>query len=218
MVRPVSSALVHRGVVLGDEVELQAYCVVGQPPRGHRAGDLETVIGARSVVRSFAVVYAGACLGAEVQVGHGSLIREGNVIGDGSSIGSHTILEGGCLIGRNSRVHSQCFLESVTIGDGCFVGPGVVFPDDPHPPCPSYRECNQGVVVEDGAKIGGGAVLLPGVTIGARALIGGGSVVSHDVAPGMVVAGNPGRVLKRVDELVCFAGLHAKVFEWEETR
>jgi acetyltransferase-like isoleucine patch superfamily enzyme len=150
-------------------------------------------------------------------VGHGTLIREGNQVGDGSSVGSHSVLEGGCAIGRRVRIHSQCFLSSVTVGDDVFIGPGVVFTDDPHPPCPSYVECDQGVTVEAGAKIGARAVLLPGVSVGARSLVGAGSVVVVDVPPGTVVAGNPARTRKRVDELICFAGLHARVYEWEDS-
>ena len=212
----LAGAVVYEGVRLGTEVELQPPCVVGQPPRGHRPGDLITEIGAGSVIRSFTVVYAGAALGEGVQTGHGALIREGNVVGAGSSIGSNVVLEGRCRVGRRVRIHSQCFLESVTVGDDVFIGPGVVFTDDPHPPCPRYVECGQGVVVEDGAKIGGGAVLLPGVRIGARSLVGGGAVVAGDVPPGAVVVGNPARVINRVEDLKCFAGFFGRPFEWEE--
>jgi acetyltransferase-like isoleucine patch superfamily enzyme len=207
---------VFDGVQLGSGVELQAPCVIGQPARGHQPGQVVTRIGAGTVVRAFTVIYAGAELGQRVQTGHGALIREDNVVGDGSSIGTHTVLEGRCRIGRRVRIHSQCFLESATVGDDVFIGPGVVFTDDPHPPCPRYRDCAQGVTIEDGAKIGGGAVLLPGVTVGSRALVGGGSVVSKDVPAGSVVAGNPARVLKKVTELRCFAGLFDRVFEWED--
>ena len=214
----VAGATVFDGVWLGRGVELHAPCLIGQPPRGRGPGELETRIGDRCVVRAFTVVYAGAELGREVQTGHGALIREDNVIGDGSSIGTHTVLEGGCRIGNRVRIHSQCFLESVTVGNDVFIGPGVVFTDDPHPPCPRYRDCAQGVTVEERAKIGGGAVLLPGVTVGRGALVGGGSVVSKDVPPGAVVAGNPARVLKRVEDLRCFAGFFERVFEWEEPR
>ena len=94
----------------------------------------------------------------------------------------------------------------------------LIDPDDPHPPCPKYVECGQGVIVEARAKIGGGVVLLPGVTVGAGALVGGGSVVSRDVPPGKVVMGNPARVVKGVDELRCFAGFFNRVFEWEDDR
>jgi acetyltransferase-like isoleucine patch superfamily enzyme len=203
-------------VEIGKDVELQPPCVIGQPARGELSGDRPTRIGAGSVIRSFAVVYAGADLGDRVHLGHGALVREGNRVGSGSSVGSHTVLEGGCLIGENVRIHSRCFLASVTVGDGVFIGPGVIFTDDPHPPCPTYLECAQGVTVEAGARIGAGVVLLPGVTVGAKALIGAGSVVVEDVPAGMVVAGNPARVLRRVDELGCFAGIHPRAYAWEE--
>lgn len=203
------------GVELGVDVELQPPCIIGEPARGHRAGSVATRIGASSVIRAFTIVYAGAWFGERVQTGHGALIREGNVIGDDSSVGSYSILEGRCAIGKRVRIHSRCFLSSVTIGDDAFIGPGVVFTDDPHPPCPKYVECGQGVVVETGAKIGGGAVLLPGVTVGAYSLIGGGSVVANDVLPRTVAVGNPARAIKTIDQLDCFAGLYSRVFEWE---
>lgn len=209
-------ATVLEGVELGQGVVLRPPCIVGEPARGQQVGQVPTRIGAGSVIRSFTVVYAGALLGERVQTGHGALIREGNVVGDDSSIGSYAVLEGRCTIGKRVRIHSQCFLESVTMGDDVFVGPGVIFTDDPHPPCPKFVECGQGVVVESGAKIGGGVVLLPGVTVGARALIGGGSVVTKDVPPHAVVVGNPARVVKTVEELDCFAGLYSRVFEWED--
>ena len=206
------------GVLLGEGVDLQPPCVIGQPPRGALHGALETRIGTGSVIRAFTVVYAGAVLGERVQTGHGALIREDNVVGDDSSIGTNVVLEGGCRIGRRVRIHSQSFLERATVGDDVFIGPGVIFTDDPHPPCPKYVECGQGVIVEERAKIGGGVVLLPGVTVGAGALVGGGSVVSRDIPPGTVAVGNPARVVKGVDELRCFAGFFNRVFEWEDHR
>jgi acetyltransferase-like isoleucine patch superfamily enzyme len=202
-------------VSLGDGVELQQPCVLGQLPR---TGDTSpTIIGSGSVIRSFAVVYAGVLLGARVHVGHGTLIREDNEVGDDSSIGSHSVLEGRCRIGRRVRIHSMCFLSSAIVGDDVFVAPGVVFTDDPHPPCPSYVQCNQRVHVEKGAKIGARVVLLPGVTIGTGALVGAGSVVTADVPPEMVVAGNPAKIVKRLDEIECFAGIYPRAYEWEAT-
>ena len=109
-------------------------------------------------------------------------------------------------MGDGSRIHSRCFLEQVTLGQGVFVGPGVVFTDDPHPACPRYLDCVRGAVVEDLVSIGGGSTILPGVRIGTRALVGAGSVVTRDVEAGMVVAGNPARPRRRVEELVCFKG------------
>lgn len=209
-------AVIRDGVQLGEGVELRPPCIVGEPARGDTPGSVATWIGAGSIIRAFTVVYAGAKLGERVQTGHGALIREGNIVGDDSSIGSYAVLEGRCTIGARVRIHSRCFLSSVTVGDDVFVGPGVVFTDDPHPPCPKYVECGQGVVVEAGAKIGGGAIILPGVVVGRRALIGAGSVVTEDIPAEAVAVGNPARVIKNVHDLRCFAGLYSRVFEWEE--
>jgi UDP-2-acetamido-3-amino-2,3-dideoxy-glucuronate N-acetyltransferase len=206
---------VFANVSLGAGVHLQGPCVVGQPPLGRAAGELPTVVGAASLIRSFAVIYAGSTLGERVAVGHGVLIRESNTVGDDTSVGTNAVLEGRCSIGRRVRIHSQCFLESVVVEDDVFIGPNVTFTDDPHPPCPMYVECGQGVTVRSRAKIGGGALLLPGVTVGEGSLVGGGAVVTNDVPPEAVVAGNPARVINRVADLDCFAGFFSRPFEWE---
>lgn len=194
------------GLHLGTAVVIEPFCIVGEVPRGQPAYE-PLHIGARTLLRSGTVVYKGVSIGEDCETGHGVLIREGNQIGSKCRIGTHSVLEGHCDLGANVRIHSNCFLESVTIGDECFVGPSVVFTDDPHPPCPRYRECDQGVVVGAGARIGAGAVITPGVTIGPGALIGAGAVVTRDVPGGVVVVGNPGRIQASVDELRCFSHL-----------
>ena len=124
------------------------------------------------------------------------------------------VLEPGNRVGNRTRIHTHCFLEHVTLGARVFLGPGVVFTDDPHPMCPRYEDCVLGATVEDDVSIGGGAVILPGVRIGAGSLVGAGSVVTRDVEPGSVVAGNPARRVKAVDELVCFKGFFSRPYVW----
>jgi acetyltransferase-like isoleucine patch superfamily enzyme len=112
-------------------------------------------------------------------------------------------------------VHSGCFLSSTTIGEDVFVGPRVVFTDDPHPPCPRYLDCVGGAHVGDGASIGANVTILPGIRIGARSLVGAGAVVTADVAEATVVAGNPARVIGSRDQLPCPPGLFARAYAWE---
>jgi acetyltransferase-like isoleucine patch superfamily enzyme len=208
--------VVYPNVELGAGTIVEDGAIVGRPPRGSQPGDLPTRVGAGSVIRSGSVIYAGSTIGEGFQSGHNALIREGNVIGDNCSVGTQAVLEPGNQIGSGTRIHSLCFLEHVTVGARCFLAPGVVFTDDPHPICPRYLDCVLGAVVEDDVSIGGNATILPGVRIGAGSLIGAGSVVVKDVAAGVVVAGNPARVVKEVKELVCFKDYFERPYVWRQ--
>ena len=201
---------------MGEGTILEPGVTVGVPPRGSGPGELLTAIGPGGHIRSGSVIYAGVTLGAHLSVGHFALVREDNMVGNGCSIGTHAVLEPGNRVGDGTRIHSRCFLEHVTLGKRVFVGPGVVFTDDPHPACPRFRECVLGAVVEDDVSIGGNATILPGVRIGAGALVGAGSVVTRDVPPGTVVVGNPARVVKQIAELTCWKGFFERPYVWRE--
>lgn len=146
-----------------------------------------------------------------VQIGRGVRIPQadlvnlyGCTIGDETMIGTFVEIQAGATVGKRCRIQSHSFIcEGVTIGDGVFVGHGVMFTNDRHPR--SVRSDGELVgrndwimettVVEDGASIGSGAVILPGVVIGANALIGAGTVVTKNVSEGQTLIGVPGRPL-----------------------
>jgi len=218
-------AIVHPTAVIAANVELGSgtvvgeYVVLGRAPRGKKEGDLALVIGPDSVIRPFTTIYAGTTIGARLQTGQGASIREDNVLGDDVSVGTHASLEFGNRVGSRVRIHTGCFLELVTIEDDVFLGPHVVFTDDPHPMgCPRYKECAGGPTVRAMAKIGANSTLLPGVVIGRGALIGAGSVVTKNIPDEVVAAGNPAVVIKRIDELKCHPGFFARPYEWEPYR
>ena len=206
---------VYPNVEIGENVTLDPPLVLGKPPRGKEPGELRLVIGADSVIRPFTTIYAGTALGAGVQTGQCVSIREDNEIADGASVGTGSILEFGNRIGPRSRIHSGCFLEMTIVEEDVFVGPRVVFTDDPHPMgCPRYKECLGGVTVRALARIGANCTLLPGVVVGRNSLVGAGSVVTRHVPDDMVVAGNPARLIKAVAELTCTAGFYERPYEW----
>jgi acetyltransferase-like isoleucine patch superfamily enzyme len=208
-------AQVAPGVVIGDGGDFQQPCIVGKPPRGCRPGERKLLIGADATVRPFTTLYAGSTIGDRLQTGQGASIREDNVLGDDVSIGTNTVLEFGNRIGNRVRIHSGCFLEMVTIEDDVFVGPNVVFTDDPHPMgCPRYTECRGGATVRRLARIGANSTILPGVVVGENSLVGAGSVVVDDVPAGAVVVGNPARMIRRVEDLVCQAGFYERPYVW----
>ncbi len=206
-IRENKVALPSTLISLGQGTIVEPPCVMGKAPANWAGEDYALAIGDNGRIRAFSTIYAGTSIGHRFQTGQGVSIRERNLIGDDVSVGTNAVLEPGNTIGNRVRVHTGCFLELVTVEDDVFIGPRVVFADDPHPPCPKYESCKRGAIVKRGAKIGANATILPGVVIGEGALVGAGSVVVHDVPAGVVVVGNPAKVVKRVDELTCSSGL-----------
>jgi len=213
---PITGVQIYPNVEIGPGAILEPPLVLGKPPRGKEAGELRLLIGRGAVIRPFTTIYAGTTIGSRFQCGQGASIREDNEIGDDVSVGTNAVLEFGNRIGSGVRIHSGCFLEMATVEDHVFLGPHVVFTDDPHPMgCPRYKECLGGVTVRTMAKIGANTTLLPGVVIGRNSLIGAGSVVVKNIPDDVVAAGNPAQVIKRIDELKCHPGFYERPYVWE---
>ncbi|NPV09863.1 MAG: transferase [Anaerolineae bacterium] len=198
------TAVIHPNVQLGDGTTVGEYAVLGVPPRGAAPGELVTVVGPGSIIRSHAVIYAGNCIGARFQTGHATMVREHNRIGDDVSIGTHSVIEHHVDIGHRVRIHSGAFIpEYSLLEDDSWIGPHVVFTNALHPRCPRAKDCLRGPRVRRGAKIGANATVLPDLEVGEMALVGAGSVVTHDVPARAVVTGNPARVVRTIDLLTC---------------
>lgn len=196
------TAVLYPNVSLGSDATIGEFAIIGEPPRGKQPGALATHIGDRAVVRSHTVIYAGNRIGADFQTGHGALVREENRIGDQVSIGSHAVVEHHVTIGNHVRLHSNVFVpEFSVLEDDCWLGPNVVVTNARYPRSRKVKEHLRGVTIRRGAKVGANATLLPGITIGTNALVGAGAVVTHDVPDGVVVAGNPARVIERVEDI-----------------
>jgi len=127
-------------------------------------------------------------------------------IGDESRIGTFVEIQRGAKIGRRCKIQSHTFIcEGVTIEDEVFIGHGVMFTNDLYPRATNADGSLQGAadwkclptVVKRGAAIGSNVTLLCGITIGERAVVGAGAVVTKDVPPGATVVGNPARPLVR---------------------
>lgn len=150
----------------------------------------------------------------DVKLGQGVKIYDfvnlyGCEIGDHSKIGTFVEVQKGAKIGRNCKISSHTFIcEGVTIEDDVFIGHNVTFINDMYP-----RATVEGgglqtetdwvcipTLIKKGASIGSSTTLLAGITVGEKAIVGAGSVVTKDVPPGMIVAGNPARILRKVDE------------------
>ncbi len=202
---PKLDALIFENVTVGEDSRIEAWVILGEPPRGYAAGELSTVIGRQAVIRSHSVIYAGNQIGDRFQTGHGVMVRELNEIGDDVSIGTHSIIEHHVKIGQRVRIHSNVFIpEYSVIEDEAWIGPNVVFTNALYPLSRDAKKTLTGPHILAGAKIGANATLLPGVIVGKNALIGAGAVVVEHVPAGKVVVGNPARVIKDVSEIEAY--------------
>jgi UDP-2-acetamido-3-amino-2,3-dideoxy-glucuronate N-acetyltransferase len=152
------------------------------------------------VYRQFCVIAPDARIGERTRVGNFVLIREATEIGDDCLIGSYVDIEGHVRIGNRVSLQSGCYLtRGVVIEDDVFCGPRMVTLNDRtmtyHRPVPFDPKAPR---ILRAARIGGNVTLCPGVTIGENAAVGAGSVVTRDVADGMMVSGNPARVMRPV--------------------
>ena len=158
----------------------------------------------RSEVQTFNRISPNVRLGEGAKV-HCFANLYGCEIGAGSSVGAFVEIQKNATVGARCKISSHSFIcEGVTIEEEVFVGHGVMFINDLDPRATAedgrlQTEADWQVAptrVCRGASIGSGAVILGNVTIGESALVGAGAVVTHDVAPGTVVVGNPARFLR----------------------
>jgi acetyltransferase-like isoleucine patch superfamily enzyme len=147
------------------------------------------------------VIHAGARIGAGSRVGDHAQIRDGAEVGPGCTIGSYASIDPGVRLGARASVQTRCYLaRGSVLEEDVFVGPGVTLTNDDtmgrHAPGESLR----GAVLRRACRIGGGAVLCPGVEIGAEAFVAAGAVVTGDLPPRSVAMGVPARVVREVPD------------------
>lgn len=163
----------------------------------------KTEIGNNCIIRPYTIIHAEVSIGEGFETGPNVLIREKNVIGDDVVIWHGVTLNPGNILGDDCRIHAGCFMEEATLGKRVFLGPGVIFTNDPHPTNPPRRTCMKGAVVEDWVIIGANVTILPHLKIGTRAVIGAGSVVTKDIPPHEIWVGNPAKFLKKIEDVEC---------------
>jgi len=155
---------------------------------------------------AFNFVDKTATIGQNVTIWHFAVLLADVKIGDNVSIGSRTEIGRGSTIGDNTRISSGVFLPSNSIiGKNCFIAPNVTFTDDRYPRAGNDSYHAEPPILEDGCSVGAGSVVLPGVTIGAGALVGAGSVVTRNVPPKGHVRGEPAREK-------AYSGVHREEF------
>ena len=202
------TAIVHPGTILGDGVKVLEHAVVGKQPvlsprsTASREPLPPAEIGEGTIVSTGAIVFAGSSVGARVILGDQSCVRERVTIGDDVVVGRGCLVENDTTVGAMTRIQADAYITAYsTLEEHVFIAPCVVTTNDDFMGRTEGRhELVRGPTVRRGARVGGGAVLCPGVEIGEEAFVGAGAVVTKDVPPRVVVVGNPARVLRPVPE------------------
>lgn len=199
--------VIHAGTVVGAGARIQDAAVVGKPVA---LGSASTAvreqppparIGAGATVCAGAVVMAGATIGAGAVVGDQAQVRERALIGDRSVVGRGSAVDNDVVVGARVRIQTGCYVTAhSTIEDDVFVAPGVTLTNDDtmgrHGPGHELR----GATLRRACRVGGGAVLVPGVEIGEEAFVAAGAVVVSDVPARAVVMGVPARIVREVPD------------------
>jgi acetyltransferase-like isoleucine patch superfamily enzyme len=202
------SAVVYPGTVLGEGVKILDGAVVGKQPTlsprsTAKREDLPPAqLGEGTIVSTGAIVFAGTRIGARVIVGDQACVRERVEVGDDVVIGRGSLVENDTTVGALTKIQADAYITAYsTLEEEVFVAPRVVTTNDDFMGRTERRhELVKGPTIRRRARVGGGAVLCPGVEIGEEAFVGAGAVVTKDVPARVVVVGNPARVLREVPE------------------
>jgi acetyltransferase-like isoleucine patch superfamily enzyme len=193
------TAVVAPGTVLGDGCVVEAHAVLGKLPRlaGRPTPELPPlVLGAGVTICAGAVVYAGTTIGDGVIVGDQAQVRERTMIGARTVVGRGAGVDNDVTIGARVSLQSQVYVTACSlVEDDVFIGPCAMTTNDDtmnrHAPGRALR----GATLRRACRVGGGAVLVPGVEVGEEAFVAAGAVVTRDVPARARVAGVPARPL-----------------------
>jgi acetyltransferase-like isoleucine patch superfamily enzyme len=202
------TAIVFPGTVIGEGCKILDYAVVGKQPtlsprstaKREELPPLE--LGPGTVVSTGAVVFAGTTVGERVIVGDQACVRERCTIGDDVVIGRGSLVENDTTVGALTKIQAHAYITAYSLlEDNVFIAPCVITTNDNFMGRTEQRhKLVKGPTIRRGARVGGGAVLLPGIEIGEEAFIGAGAVVIRDVPARALMVGNPARQLREVPD------------------
>jgi acetyltransferase-like isoleucine patch superfamily enzyme len=200
------NVVVYPGTVIGDGCKIGDNAVLGKQPAlsprstAKREPQPPLELGPGTIVSTGAIVFAGSRIGARCVLGDQSCVRERVVMGDDVVLGRGSLVENDTTIGALTKIQANAYITAYsTLEEEVFIAPCVVTTNDNFMGRTEKRhELVKGPTIRRGARIGGGAILCPGIEVGEEAFVGAGAVVTKDVPPRTVVVGNPARTLRQV--------------------
>lgn len=204
-------SIIHDDVFIGDNTIIEGFCELGI--QNSLCSDAPLIIGKNSHIRSHSVFYKDSTFGDELITGHRVTIREKTTAGLGFQIGTLGDIQGHCEIGDYVKCHSNVHIgQKSKIGNYVWIFPYVVLTNDPHPPSNVLLGCEIG----DYAVIATMSVLLPGIKVSSDTLIAAGSIVNKDVACGLVVGGNPAKIICSIEKIKLKDGSNEQAYPWRK--
>jgi acetyltransferase-like isoleucine patch superfamily enzyme len=202
------TAIVYPGTVIGEGCQILDYAVVGKQPTlsprstAKREELPRLELGAGTIVSTGAVVFAGTTVGERVVVGDQACVRERCTIGDDVVIGRGSLVENDTSVGALTKIQAHAYITAYSLlEENVFIAPCVITTNDKFMGRTEKRhELVKGPTIRRGARIGGGAVLLPGIEVGEEAFVGAGAVVLRDVPARAVMVGSPARQIREVPD------------------
>ena len=202
-----ANVVVHDGVVIGDGVVVQDNVVLGKPPRlaptskvaGRPVDPL--VIEEGASICAAAIVFAGAHIGAGAVIGDQTYVRERTRVGEHAIIGRGSAIDNDVTIGARVKAQTNVYVTAFSlVEDDVFLGPGVLTTNDDTMGRQPADHPLRGATFRRACRVGGAAVLVPGVEIGEEAFVAAGAVVTNDVPARGVVMGVPARLIRQVGD------------------
>ncbi|MBL4586542.1 MAG: hypothetical protein JKX84_05750 [Flavobacteriales bacterium] len=209
------NTIIYDNVEIGNNTTICNDCILGEPTASFYSDpkyeNEPTFIGANSLVRSHAIIYAGAYIGDHFQSGHRITIREASFIGNGCRIGTLSDLQGYLKIGDNCHLHSNVHLcQKSELKDHVFLYPFSVLMNDKYPPSTEVM----GPTIDNYSQIGAHAVIAGNIKIGKHCLVGASSNVTKDFDDYSFLTGSPARLKSDVRNLKNESG--DQLYPWKE--
>ncbi|HEY8892340.1 MAG TPA: DapH/DapD/GlmU-related protein [Clostridium sp.] len=204
-----NNVVLHTGTVIEDNVRIDDNTVIGKEPMRsvnsifkNEEKLLPAKISEGCLIGAGVIIYCGCVIGEKTLIADTAVVRENVTIGSRTIIGRGTTIENFCTVGSNCKIQTNVYITAYSqVENYVFIAPCVTTSNDNYAARSKERFGKfKGVTIKKGGRIGAGAVILPGRTIYEDAFVAAGSVVTKDVEQGIIVVGNPAKVMRSVPE------------------